>query len=69
MALGIVNKYKTVKKLVKGFDKHGNLLLEDVRKALNTDGGWSDKRLGPQVSKRLYKVFMGRDPTATDGMS
>ena len=69
MALGIVNRYETIRKLVKGFDKHGNLLLEDVRKALNTDGAWSDKRLGAQVSKRLYKVFVGRDPTTTDGMS
>jgi crossover junction endonuclease EME1 len=69
MALGIVKEYGTIRRLVKGFDKHGNLLLEDVRKAVNKDGGWSDKRLGPQASKRLFKVFMGRDPSATDGMS
>ncbi|KAJ9613135.1 hypothetical protein H2200_003076 [Cladophialophora chaetospira] len=69
MAYGIVEKYKSIRKLVKGFDKHGNLLLEDVHKTVNKDGGWSDKRLGPQVSKRLFKVFMGRDPAATDGMS
>ncbi|EXJ75237.1 uncharacterized protein A1O5_01933 [Cladophialophora psammophila CBS 110553] len=69
MAYGIAEEYKTVRKLVKGFDKHGNLLLEDVRKTVNKDGGWSDKRLGPQISKRLYKVFMGRDPSSTDGMS
>jgi crossover junction endonuclease EME1 len=69
MAYGIVEEFKTIRKLVKGFDKHGNLLLEDVRKTVNKDGGWSDKRLGPQVSKRLFKVFMGRDPAATDGMS
>ena len=69
MALGIVDQHKTVRKLVKGFDKHGNLLLEDVHKAVNADGAWSDKKLGPRVSKRLFKVFMGRDPTATDGMS
>ena len=69
MAYSIVEEFKTVRKLVKEFDKHGNLLLEDIRKAMNKNGGWSDKRLGPQVSKRLFKVFMGRDPTATDGMS
>ncbi|OCT44693.1 hypothetical protein CLCR_05604 [Cladophialophora carrionii] len=69
MAYGIVEEFKTIRKLVKGFDKHGNLLLENVRKTVNKDGGWSDKRLGPQVSKRLFKVFMGRDPAATDGMS
>lgn len=69
MAYGIVEEYKTIRKLVKGFDKHGNMLLEDVRKTVNKDGAWSDKRLGPQVSRRLFKVFMGRDPTSTDGMS
>ena len=69
MAYGIVEEFHSIRKLVKGFDKHGNLLLEDVRKTVNKDGGWSDKRLGPQVSKRLFKVFMGKDPTATDGMS
>ncbi|OAP64776.1 hypothetical protein AYL99_00748 [Fonsecaea erecta] len=69
MAYGIVEEYSSIRKLVKGFDKHGNLMLEDVRKTVNKDGGWSDKRLGPQISKRLYKVFMGRDPASTDGMS
>lgn len=69
MAYGIVEEFHSIRKLVKGFDKHGNLLLEDVRKTVNKDGAWSDKRLGPQISKRLFKVFMGRDPTATDGMS
>ncbi|OAL40313.1 hypothetical protein AYO20_00049 [Fonsecaea nubica] len=69
MAYGIVEEYRSIRKLVNGFDKHGNLMLEDVRKTVNKDGGWSDKRLGPQISKRLYKVFMGRDPSSTDGMS
>ncbi|KAK5059892.1 hypothetical protein LTR84_009775 [Exophiala bonariae] len=69
MAYGILDSWSTVTKLVGGFEKHGNLLLEDVRKSLNKDGAWSERRLGPMVSKRLYKVFMGRDPSATDGMS
>lgn len=69
MAYGIVEECQTVRQLVKGFEREGNLLLQDVRKRVNKDGGWSDKRLGPQVSKRLFKVFMGRDPAATDGMS
>ncbi|KIX00043.1 uncharacterized protein Z518_10970 [Rhinocladiella mackenziei CBS 650.93] len=69
MAYGIVNQWNTVRKLINGFDQHGNLLLEDVRKSVNKDGGWSDKRLGPMISRRLFKVFMGRDPSTTDGMS
>lgn len=69
MAYGILDGWSSVTKLVGGFEKHGNLLLEDVRKSLNKDGAWSERRLGPMVSKRLFKVFMGRDPSATDGMS
>lgn len=44
-------------------------LLEDVKKAANRDGAWSDRRLGKELSKRLYKVFMGTDPSSMDGMS
>ncbi|KAL2444025.1 hypothetical protein ABEF95_014799 [Exophiala dermatitidis] len=69
MAYGIVDQWPSVSKLVKGFEKHGNLMLEDVRKTVNKDGAWSDRKLGPMISRRLYKVFMGRDPAATDGMS
>ena len=69
MAYGIESSYPSVRKLVEGFREHGNVMLEDVRKSANKDGAWSDRRLGPMVSKRLYKVFMGRDPAAMDGMS
>jgi crossover junction endonuclease EME1 len=69
MAYGISSEFPSVQKLAQGFRDQGNLMLEDVRKSANKDGAWSDRRLGPMVSKRLYKVFMGRDPTSTDGMS
>ncbi|EXJ94401.1 hypothetical protein A1O1_02795 [Capronia coronata CBS 617.96] len=69
MAYGIVDQWSSVRKLVTGFERHGNLMLENVRKSANRDGAWSDRKLGPMVSRRLYKVFMGRDPSATDGMS
>ena len=69
MAYGIENSYPSIRKLVNGFRQEGNLMLEDVRKSANKDGAWTDRRLGPMVSKRLYKVFMGRDPAAMDGMS
>lgn len=39
------------------------LMLQDVRRAN------SDKRIGPQVSKRLYKVFMSRDEDMRDGIA
>jgi crossover junction endonuclease EME1 len=69
MAYGIQAEYPTLRQLVEGFRREGNLMLEDVRKSANKDGAWTDRRLGPMVSKRLYKVFMGRDPAAMDGMS
>lgn len=58
-----------MRKLIGGFEKNCNLLLGDVRKSLDKGGAWSEIRLGPMVSKRLYWVFMGNDPSATDGMS
>jgi len=69
MAYGIAARWPGIRDLVAGFREEGNLMLEDVKKSVNKDGGWSDRRLGPMVSRRLYKVFMGRDPAATDGMS
>ena len=78
MAHGIAAAgYDTVGRLVRGFkgghEEHGRekgkLMLEDVKKAMNKDGGWSDRRLGPMVSKRLYRVFMGRDAAVMDGIA
>ena len=66
MAYGIANQWKTVTDLVKAFKDEGPLMLEDVRKSANKDGALSDRRLGPAVSKRLYKVFLGRDPNSMD---
>ena len=69
MAYGISAEYPNVQALARGFKEDGRMMLENVRKSANKDGDWTDKRLGPQVSKRLYKVFTGRDPTATDGIA
>ncbi|RMZ84725.1 hypothetical protein DV737_g1053, partial [Chaetothyriales sp. CBS 132003] len=75
MAYGIVSEYETVGDLVKGFKagggggNGGRLMLQDVHKSMNRDGAWSDRRLGPMVSSRLYRIFVGRDPAATDGMA
>lgn len=69
MAYGIAAKYANVKTLVSKFKRDGPLMLEDVKKFANKDGALSDRRLGPQVSKRLYKVFTGIDPGSTDGIA
>ena len=69
MAYGIAGKYANVRTLIEKFERDGPLMLEDVKKSANKDGALSDRRLGPQVSRRLYKVFMGLDPGSMDGIA
>jgi crossover junction endonuclease EME1 len=69
MAYGIAAKYANVRTLVDKFKRDGPLMLEDVKKSANKDGALSDRRLGPQVSRRLYKVFTGMDPRSMDGIA
>jgi crossover junction endonuclease EME1 len=66
MAYGIITKYPSVADLVKGMKRHGPTMLEDVRKSANKNGTLTDSRIGPAVSKRLYKVFMGLDEGSAD---
>ena len=69
MAYGIANLYPNVRALVNAFKDEGQLVLEDVKKGANRDGAVTNSRLGPAVSKRLYKVFMGRNEWSTDGIA
>src|SRR5271170_1467989 len=69
MAYGIANLYPNVRALVRAFREEGPLVLEDVKKGANKDGAVTDSRLGPAVSRRLYKVFMGRNEWSTDGIA
>ncbi|GKZ22947.1 hypothetical protein AbraIFM66951_009305 [Aspergillus brasiliensis] len=66
MACGIATQYPSAIDLVNAMRKHGPGLLEDVKKSANKNGALTDSRIGPAVSRRLYKVFMGMDPTSTD---
>jgi crossover junction endonuclease EME1 len=66
VAHGIAAEYPTVQALIKGFDEHGPLALENCRKTANKDGALTDRRVGPSISKRVYNVFMGRDPGSWD---
>lgn len=66
MAYGIITKYPSVADLVKGMKRHGPAMLEDVRKSANKNGALTDSRIGPAVSKRLYKVFMSLDEESAD---
>ncbi|GJD04350.1 ERCC4 domain-containing protein [Colletotrichum higginsianum] len=66
IAYGIVSEFGTVPELVRAFEERGPLCLENCRKSTNKDGGFSDRAVGKAVSKRICKVFTGRDEWSTD---
>ncbi|KAI8949349.1 ERCC4 domain-containing protein [Xylaria longipes] len=66
IAHGIVTKYESVTDLVRGLENEGPLALAECRKSANKDGALTDRTIGPAISKRVHKIFLGRDPTSTD---
>ncbi|PON21969.1 hypothetical protein TGAM01_v209225 [Trichoderma gamsii] len=66
IAYGIVSEFETVSKLVTGLEQGGPLRLEGVRKSANKDGAVSDRTVGQAVSRRIHKVFTGKDEMSTD---
>ncbi|PYI04556.1 hypothetical protein BO78DRAFT_347430 [Aspergillus sclerotiicarbonarius CBS 121057] len=66
MAYGIATRYPSAMDLVNAMRKDGPGLLEDVKKSANKNGALTDSRIGPAASRRLYKVFMGLDPSSTE---
>lgn len=69
MAYGIANDFDTVGKLVRAFREEGPLVLQNIRKSANRDGAVSERVLGQAVSKRLCKVWLGREAGSTDGIT
>lgn len=66
IAYGIVNEFATVGELVRALEVEGPNRLENVRKGANKDGAFSDRTVGQAVSRRIHKVFTGRDEGSTD---
>ncbi|PHH59518.1 hypothetical protein CDD81_3133 [Ophiocordyceps australis] len=66
IAYGIAAEFETVGKLVRGLDTGGPLRLDGVKKSVNRDGQLSDRTIGQATSRRLHKVFTGRDESSTD---
>ena len=66
IAYGIASEFESVSALVRGLEAGGPLALEDCRKSANKDGAVSDRTVGQAVSRRVYKVFTGRDAASTD---
>ncbi len=69
MAYGIANDFDTVGKLVRAFRQEGPLVLQNTRKSANRDGAVSERVLGQAVSKRLCKIWLGREEASTDGIA
>ncbi|KAJ9138603.1 Crossover junction endonuclease eme1 [Pleurostoma richardsiae] len=66
IAYGVAAEFGSVSELVRGLERGGPLRLEAVRKSANKDGAFSDRAVGQAVSRRIYKVFTGRDERSTD---
>lgn len=61
VAYGIVAEYPTVQDLVRVLQRDGPLALQDCRKTANKNGAFTDRRVGPSISKRLHNVFTNTD--------
>ncbi|KAI1155307.1 ERCC4 domain-containing protein [Nemania diffusa] len=66
IAYGIAVKYESVTDLVRGLEEEGPLALAECRKSANKDGALTDRTVGQAISRRVHKIFLGRDPTSTD---
>ena len=66
IAYGIAAEYPNLQSLIKGLRERGPECLKSCRKAMNKDGGFSDRDIGVAVSKRVYKIFLGRDAASED---
>lgn len=66
IAYGVAGQFPTVGKLVRGLEAEGPLALEAIRKSANRDGAFTDRTIGQAISRRIHKVFTGRDEASTD---
>lgn len=66
IAYGIAGQFPTVGRLVGGLEAEGPLALEAIRKSANKDGAFTDRTIGQAISRRIHKVFTGRDEASTD---
>lgn len=66
VAYSIVAKYESVTDLIQGLEEEGPLALAECRKSANKDGAITDRTIGQAISKRVHKIFLGRDPTSTE---
>lgn len=66
IAYGIAGEFPSAARLVRGLEARGPLALEGIRKSANKDGAFTDRTIGQAISRRIHKVFTGRDEASTD---
>lgn len=66
IAYGVAAEFGSVTRLVNGLEAGGPKRLEEVRRCANRDGALSERSIGQAASRRLHRVFTGRDETSTD---
>jgi crossover junction endonuclease EME1 len=66
IAYGIAGEFGTLGELVRGLEDGGPLRLEKVRKSVNKEGEVGERAVGQAVSRRVCKIFLGRDEGSTD---
>ena len=65
-AYGVAEEFGGVGELVRGLERGGPLALQGCRKAVGRGGEMGERTVGPALSRRIYRVFMGRDEDSTD---
>lgn len=66
IAYGVAAEFGSLSELVRGFEEGGGERLADVRKSTDKDGTMGERKIGGAVSRRLCKIFTGRDEMSTD---
>ncbi|KAG9252392.1 uncharacterized protein F5Z01DRAFT_726680 [Emericellopsis atlantica] len=66
MAHGIAAEFESVPALVNGMLRGGPERLSNVAKTVDGKGTLGTRMIGQAVSKRMYKIFTGRDETSTE---
>ncbi|KAI9755735.1 MAG: hypothetical protein M4579_004165 [Chaenotheca gracillima] len=66
IAYGIAGEYHDVSSLVHGLESRGPLALESLKKLANRDGASTNSNIGPAISKRMHKIFLGTDPSSNE---
>ncbi|KAI9843526.1 MAG: hypothetical protein M1837_006280 [Sclerophora amabilis] len=66
IAYGIAGQYPDIQALLSGLSQRGPLALQDLKKTANKDGALTNSNIGPAISRRVYKIFLGTDPMSND---